>query len=1186
MKGKLRVPFLALAVGISGWLASPPAEAASVKSVQTGTVAMSTATVTVGAAQGFAGVTDTAKSMVVCSNRTNSSNPSNRVTCILSGTTTLTIQSGAANASEVVRWYVVEFEGGVFVQRSTQAFTTAQTTLNVPIPTAVDLSKSFVLISERDGASTNQGIDDQWAFRARLTTSTNIELSRLGSGTLAPTVAWQVVQMEGASVQRGLTTIAAAASSATAAISSVTTGASFLVMSRRGVVASAGIETQYQVRGEITNATTLTFSRDSTTNTVDIAWEVVTLSDGTSVQRGAAAAATTETTLNATLSPAVILAQSVSFASARGGVDVNSDLDSTSWTASITTTTNLQLQRGSAQSVDSNIAWEVVQFFRCSAVGDASYVSTNAQLSLPTQAIVRWSSPSPVLILRKTGTAFGATERPDNGKAYTVGATGGELGGSTVVYNGSAAASSLTDLGPLTAGTTYFYKVFPKAGTGAASCYAPGIEVNARPQTGVSAPSWSYMMAGGSILKGGVAGTSTVYTSSNASRIISLNTGDGTQTWDPLATNAQIQGWLTWLPVHGYLYRGNIPVTAGAAAVPSGYSVSLAFDHAGLVAAGKSLANGDDIRVFYWDGAGWVQLDRVLENGSAWNSAATTIWFKTQAAIGAGATDSNYYLFYGNASAVSPPANPSNVYVFFEDFAWSDAPSNHGWTVRNATWSANGSVLTSSGTATEFGVISHSAATDDAIIEARVRGMSDVCADCRHTGVGLRFSGAGAGYVGIGYDYDTTRLTIVGQTAWQSGNSLLAFVGQTLAADTWHRIKFQAIGTSLSDKAWVDGQPEPGWQLTVTNGTYASGTEITLFGGWASPKHSEFDWLRVRKAVSPEPGAALAAEEALSGAIVIGGDQSGRVYSVDATLGVENWRVDLKTVTGSDADAVQDAVSVQVRADSNAAFQAAYTDDVIFVATRNSSGTPVCGTANTNNKLLALRAGDGAVLWTFNLNCTSTVDAIVGQPWVDYTRNYVYVASRAGASGTQPSLWVINGLDGTLVTSFALGHFSTSPTVSSTGAALYVGNEAGSLHAIDLSQTPPVLKWTSAVGAAITGFVWEDAATAGRLYFSANDNTVRCVLDTGSGATPVWTTAVPAPSTPLLVDPKLFVGSSDGTLHQLRVSDGVDEKQVTVGDGSAAVGDASTDLGSEVFVGIGDPLGGKIFKFPLTGGSL
>ncbi len=324
MKGKLCVPLLALVLVAGGLLASSPAEAASVKSVQTGTVTMSTATQT-------AAITtvDTSRSFVVCTNRTNSSNPTNRATCVL-GASSVTITSSATNASEVVRWHVVEFEGGVTVQRGTASFSTTDSLLNVGIST-VDLSKSFVLISERMN-STNQGIDDQWTIRARLTTTTNLELSRNGTGT-ALTVAWQVVQMEGASVQRGLTTIAAAASSATAAIGSVTTGASFLVMSRRGAVASAGIETQYQGRGEISNGTTLTFSRDSTTNSVEVAWEVVTLSDGTSVQRGAAAAATTETILNATLS-AVVLAQSVPFISIRGGVDVNSDLDSTSWTAS------------------------------------------------------------------------------------------------------------------------------------------------------------------------------------------------------------------------------------------------------------------------------------------------------------------------------------------------------------------------------------------------------------------------------------------------------------------------------------------------------------------------------------------------------------------------------------------------------------------------------------------------------------------------------------------------------------------------------------------------------------------------------------------------------------------------------------------------------------------------------------
>ena len=51
------------------------------------------------------------------------------------------------------------------------------------------------------------------------------------------------------------------------------------------------------------------------------------------------------------------------------------------------------------------------------------------------------------------------------------------------------------------------------------------------------------------------------------------------------------------------------------------------------------------MRVVYWNGGGWVELDRRLDDQSGWNNARTMLWFRTQAALGALATDDNYYIY-------------------------------------------------------------------------------------------------------------------------------------------------------------------------------------------------------------------------------------------------------------------------------------------------------------------------------------------------------------------------------------------------------------------------------------------------------------------------------------------------------------------------------------------------------------
>ncbi|MFQ5923624.1 MAG: DUF2341 domain-containing protein, partial [Anaerolineales bacterium] len=145
-------------------------------------------------------------------------------------------------------------------------------------------------------------------------------------------------------------------------------------------------------------------------------------------------------------------------------------------------------------------------------------------------------------------------------------------------------------------------------------------------------------------------------------------TSTPTNTPLPTATPTPGLGWWDC----SYLYRDPITVTAGSAAVPSGYSVSLSFNHAALVTGGKSLASGNDIRVLYWNGLSWVELDRFLDPGSAWNSASTTIWLQTQAAIGATSSDSDYYIYYGNSGAGAPPANPSSIFFFYDGFESGD----------------------------------------------------------------------------------------------------------------------------------------------------------------------------------------------------------------------------------------------------------------------------------------------------------------------------------------------------------------------------------------------------------------------------------------------------------------------------------------------------------------------------------
>jgi outer membrane protein assembly factor BamB len=324
---------------------------------------------------------------------------------------------------------------------------------------------------------------------------------------------------------------------------------------------------------------------------------------------------------------------------------------------------------------------------------------------------------------------------------------------------------------------------------------------------------------------------------------------------------------------------------------------------------------------------------------------------------------------------------------------------------------------------------------------------------------------------------------------------------------------------------------------------------------------------------------------------VVGGDQSGKVYSVDELTGNTKWSVDFSPSGLNRANNIQAAVAAQLRADSDASFQSTYAADVIFAASRNTTATN-CGSSTTNNKLFAINEATGSVLWTFNDACGAapaggTVDYIAGMPYVDYARNRLYVGS-GDAGGSQRSLWIIKTVDGegvlkgqvlTCAACSGLGAIDASPMLGTNGSTLYFGNTAGRLYAFDVNTL--TVRWYRDMGAAIKGFVWDNGG--GWLYFSTT-NTVWRVKDnfndTGAinstdnvRSTISWQRTVNGASVPLLLTNAVYVGSSsDFLLHEIALDNSV-EKTLTL-DGTA-VGDVSTDDGTAVYV---STTAGKLYK--------
>lgn len=324
-----------------------------------------------------------------------------------------------------------------------------------------------------------------------------------------------------------------------------------------------------------------------------------------------------------------------------------------------------------------------------------------------------------------------------------------------------------------------------------------------------------------------------------------------------------------------YVYRRRITVTAGSA-VPAGYSVSILLDHAALAAAGKSLASGNDVRIVYWTGARWVELDRFNFNftttPTAWNTTAVRLWFRLQAPIAAGASDNNYYLYYGDLSAGSPPANGDHVFLDYED-----GTTLAGWTNRSTalpgtkTPSADGFVFNATSTA-GYREWSKETATAHSNVEIiwgfRTEGPAAQSSTRHVVGVSARRSLAGAGYRVEPGEGTNTLLRIREQAAWSTAGTSLATASAVVTVGADHYGRFSLVNNQLRAKMWQATLAEPTWQITFTDTTpILSGAHYGQVDGngatAASPQNHRHRHLILRPRVAdPEPTTSLAAEEA------------------------------------------------------------------------------------------------------------------------------------------------------------------------------------------------------------------------------------------------------------------------------------------------------------------------------------
>ncbi|MDK1046094.1 MAG: glycosyltransferase, partial [Anaerolineales bacterium] len=352
-------------------------------------------------------------------------------------------------------------------------------------------------------------------------------------------------------------------------------------------------------------------------------------------------------------------------------------------------------------------------------------------------------------------------------------------------------------------------------------------------------------------------------------------------------------GW--WDTAYGY--KQQITVTAGSTSVPSGYSTLLTFDHAQLVTDGKALSSGDDLRVMFWNGGSFVELDRALDDGSSWDSATTDIWIQTQASIAASGTDTNYWIYYGNSGATGPPANKSNIFLFWDDFesetigsvpsAWTEVTPTDDWSVQVDPTDGTNKLLRARNVSNNYVFTTSNLGAYNTELQARILSQSAGANDNPSVALSHRYN------PGEPQSYRARqRTTGVGEFhIWKrSGNCTLASSAFTFPADTWviqrARATDNGANVDLDFRTWEEATPATFAQMNATDVANACGIGEPVnqayekIGIYASESLEDlfFDDVRVRLYVSPEPTTPLSTEELLP--------------SVDITVGVYHTKTD------------------------------------------------------------------------------------------------------------------------------------------------------------------------------------------------------------------------------------------------------------------------------------------------------
>lgn len=315
-----------------------------------------------------------------------------------------------------------------------------------------------------------------------------------------------------------------------------------------------------------------------------------------------------------------------------------------------------------------------------------------------------------------------------------------------------------------------------------------------------------------------------------------------------------------------------------------------------------------------------------------------------------------------------------------------------------------------------------------------------------------------------------------------------------------------------------------------------------------------------------------AADSSLGSNVIYVADNDGLVYAVATDTGQILWVVNPTGATTTNN--FVGSSSVQLKSLSGPSFTP--THDLVVLGTNNATTTKA-------NQIVALDGNNGTNIWTLTGNSgISPLDVVTSTPLIDYVNGAIWMTSHSACGTTQPSLWKLSSNSpGGVLFSAALGDMDVSPSLTFSSDVLFTANGGYTLNAGVCSVGNSTLFAIDPVtGATLNTFTpaVADGATVGfplvlgfqspyTIVYSGAANVHIVQYDKAANKfTSLFTIPIAAPSAPIGDSnlSKVYVGSSDGFIHEIDLPTGTDDFKMyvnTINVGSPAIiGNVSLDL--------------------------